>query len=228
MRSTGVITVVDALHGMRTLDQQPEAQAQVGFADRLLISKTDLVDGRSAEALVARVKAINPRAPLRHVHFGETPIPDLLAVGGFDLDAALEQEPQFLAGENRGDASGEHHPGHAHDHGHAQAHVHEATPHSDSIAAFSFAADRPFDAARLEQLFAALAEGYGPDLLRYKGILSISGVDHRVVLQGVQWVMGTERGRPWADAPRTSKIVFIGRDLDRASVVDSLNRCLVA
>lgn len=207
----GVITVVDSVHGSRTLDEQPEAQAQVGFADRLLMSKTDLVDAQSVDALTERLQKINSRAPIRKVHFGNTPIRDLLAIGGFDASVAVE-----LPADDHYELH-QHHHAHAHDH---------ASHHTDSIAAFSYSSDRPLDAQRLEQLFAALAEGYGPDLLRYKGIVSVPGVDHRIVVQGVQWVMGTDRGQPWAEgAPRTSKIVFIGRDIDKSSVIDSLNRC---
>lgn len=211
----GVITVVDAVHGSRTLDEQPEAQAQVGFADRLLMSKTDLVDANSVDTLTGRLKKINSRAPLRMVHFGDTPIHDLLAIGGFDASAALETQAQ------------DNHEHHDHHHDGEDAYAH-ASHHTDSIAAFSYSSDRAFDPERLEQLFAALAEGYGPDLLRYKGFVSVAGIDHRIVVQGVQWVMGTDKGQSWVDgAPRTSKIVFIGRDIDKDNVIDSLNRCLV-
>jgi G3E family GTPase len=208
----GVIAVVDAFHGDHTLDIQPEAQAQVGFADRLLLSKTDLADRESVARLAERIQRINPRAPVRPVHFGQAPIAELLEIGGFDLSSATASDPDFLET----------------DPAEAVAHHHGDHDHHDTIASFVFKADAPLDGARLEQLMAVLAEGYGPDLMRYKGIVSIQGIDNRLILQGVQLVIGTEAGRPWARGePRHSKIVFIGRDLDREVIIESLNRCLV-
>ena len=112
-----VITVVDAKHGHDTLDQQPEAQNQVGFADRILMSKVDLVSSAEAQSLKDRLVQMNPRAPIKHVNFGDVPIKDVLDLRGFNLNAILEIDPEFLAGEHP-DAARDgkhHHDGHDHD-----------------------------------------------------------------------------------------------------------------
>ena len=93
----GVVTVVDAKHGHDTLDRQPEAQGQVGFADRILISKTDLVDAEEASSLRERLVRMNPRAPIKNVHMGQIPVREIFDIGGFNLDAALQIDPDFLA-----------------------------------------------------------------------------------------------------------------------------------
>ncbi len=95
-----VITVVDAKHGHDTLDRQPEAQNQVGFADRILMSKIDLVSEADAKSLKDRLVHMNPRAPIKPVNFGEVAIADVLDVRGFNLNAILEIDPEFLAGEH--------------------------------------------------------------------------------------------------------------------------------
>ncbi len=95
-----VITVVDAKHGHDTLDAQPEAQNQVGFADRILMSKTDLVSAGDAQSLRERLVRMNPRAPIKAVNFGQVPIAEVLDLRGFNLNAILDIDPQFLAGEH--------------------------------------------------------------------------------------------------------------------------------
>jgi G3E family GTPase len=196
-----IVTVVDALHAEQQLDAHNEAQEQVGFADRLLLSKADLVDAPRRERLQQRLRRINPRAPIREVHFGATAIDELLDVAGFSLDHALEIEPAFLADE-----------AHAHD---------------DAIAAFVFSSERAFDAERLQAFFRDTLAAHGPDLLRYKGIAAFAGFEHRVVLQGVHMVMNSDLGRPWAAGEkRLSKMVFIGRDLPEAKLRAALTDCL--
>src|SRR5690606_16880752 len=108
-RLDSVITVVDAKHGMETLNEQEEAQKQVGFADRILVSKKDLVTDDEFQALRSRIVHMNPRAPITTVHFGEANIKDLLDISGFNLNTILDIDPEFLA---------ETHPDAAHDHGH--------------------------------------------------------------------------------------------------------------
>lgn len=199
----GVVTVVDAKHGPQTLDEQAEAQAQVGFADRILLSKTDLVDAAAVEALKARLLAMNPRAHIRPVAFGETDISDLLDIRGFNLNAILEIDPSFLAGE----------------------HVHA---HEGDVAAFAFTSDKPFDPARLDEFLGGIVQVYGADLLRYKGVLFMDGTHRRVVFQGVHMLMGSDVGKAWAPGEkRSSKMVFIGRKLPREVILKGLERCLV-
>jgi G3E family GTPase len=237
-----VITVVDAKHGHATLDAQPEAQNQVGFADRILMSKTDLVDAAEADSLRERIVRMNPRAPIRAVNFGQVPLKDVLDLRGFNLNAILEIDPQFLAAEHPDAANGK--GKHAHDHGHDHDHVHDehcghdhdhahdahAHPHhhhDDAIKAFVFQSKRPFDPGKLEEYMGALTQVYGPDMLRYKGVLFVNGSNRRMIFQGVHMLMGADVGRPWGrDEKPSSKIVFIGRNLPKETILKGLEACL--
>ena len=197
-----VITVVDAKHAPRQLDEFHEAQEQVGFADRILMSKTDLVSDEDTETLKRRLAQMNPRAPVKPVHFGQTPIDDILDIRGFNLNAILELEPEFLE-----------HDGHHHD---------------DAVQSFVFRAERPLDGGRLEEFLSSMIQVYGNDLLRYKGVLDLKDNAHRVVFQGVHMLMGGDIGRPWGrDERRESVMVFIGRNLPKDVFLQGLEQCLV-
>jgi len=197
-----VVTVVDAKHAPRQLDEFHEAQEQVGFADRILLSKTDLVSEGEAGELRARLTRINPRAPIKPVHFGATPLEEILDIRGFNLNAILELDPEFLA----------------EDHHH----------HDDAVGSFVFRADRPFDGAKLEEFLSSMIQVYGNDLLRYKGILSLKDNPRRAVFQGVHMLMGADIGRAWGeDEPRESVMVFIGRNLTKDVFIEGLQQCLV-
>jgi G3E family GTPase len=197
-----VITVVDAKHAPRQLDDFSEAQEQVGFADRILMSKTDLVSDEDAQTLKRRIGQMNPRAPVKPVHFGQTPIDDILDIRGFNLNAILEIEPEFLE----------------HDHHH----------HDDAVQSFVFRAEHPLDGVKLEEFLSSMIQVYGNDLLRYKGVLALKDNPHRVVFQGVHMLMGGDLGRPWgAEERRESVMVFIGRNLPKDVFLQGLEQCLV-
>lgn len=223
-----VITVVDARHAMQQLDEHEEAQRQVGFADRLLLSKTDMASNEEVEVLTARLKRINPRAPVGKVDFGQVPISEVLDLRGFNLNDKLELDPDFLAEEEH---AHEHHECGAscnhgdHDHAH---HDHHHAHHSDDIAAFVFKSDRPFDTARLDEFLGGLVQAFGPRMLRYKGVLWMQGADRKVVFQGVHQMMGTDIGAKWPEGePRASKMVFIGKNLPKDIFIRGLEQCLV-
>ena len=223
-----VITVVDAKHGHDTLDQQPEAQNQVGFADRILMSKIDLVSEADAKSLKDRLVHMNPRAPIKPVNFGEVAIADVLDVRGFNLNAILEIDPEFLAGEHPDAArDGKHHHHDADGHG-RNSHHHRHDHHDDAIKAFVFQSNRAFDPAKLEEYMGALTQVYGPDMLRYKGVLFMNGSNRRTIFQGVHMLMGADVGRPWAANEKpSSKVVFIGRNLPKEAILKGLEACLV-
>jgi G3E family GTPase len=228
-----VITVVDAKHGHDTLDRQPEAQNQVGFADRILMSKIDLVSEAAAKSLKDRLVHMNPRAPIKPVNFGEVAIADVLDVRGFNLNAILEIDPEFLAGEHpdaaRKKSKRDHHAGHNHhDGGHDEDHDHhEHHHHDDAIKAFVFQSNRAFDPAKLEEYMGTLTQVYGPDMLRYKGVLFMNGSNRRTIFQGVHMLMGADVGRPWAANEKpSSKVVFIGRNLPKEAIIKGLEACL--
>lgn len=196
-----VLTLVDAKHAQQQLDDFNEAQEQVGFADRILMSKTDLVTEDEQELLRKRLVRLNPRAPIRKVHFGNAPVGEILDIRGFNLNATLEIDPDFLE-----DA--------AHD-------------HNEHVRSFVFRADRPFDGVKLEEFLSGLTQVYGPDMLRYKGVLYLKDNAHRVVFQGVHQLMGGDMGKPWGEGEkRGSVMVFIGRNLPEDLFVKGLEQCL--
>lgn len=239
-RLDAVITIVDARHGMTTLDKQEEAQRQVGFADRILISKKDLVSDSEYETLRARLVRMNPRAPITAVHFGETDLKALLDISGFNLDTILDIDPAFLADDDH-DHQHAHHHGHGdHHHHHSHdGHDHECTAecdhghhhhaaHDDDIAAFAFRSNRAFNPERLEDFLSGVVQVYGPDLLRYKGVLYIKGINRRLLFQGVHMMMAAEPGKPWLSSEKpNTKMVFIGRKLPREILTRGLEQCLV-
>ncbi len=227
-----VVTVVDARHAMQQLDEHEEAQRQVGFADKILLSKTDLVDAAALEQLKARLARINPRAPVATSDFGRAPISEVLDLKGFNLNDKLELDPDFLAAEEHAHAH-EHEHGAAcgHDHEHTAAcahHDHHHAHHSDDIAAFVFKSERPFDPARLDEFLGSLVQVFGPRMLRYKGVLLMDWADRKVVFQGVHQIMGSDLGAKWGDnEARGSKMVFIGKNLPKDVFIQGLEQCLV-
>ena len=216
-----IITVVDARHAMHQLTEHEEAQRQVGFADKLLLSKTDLVDTAELESLIARLKRINPRASVNKVDFGRAPIDQILDLRGFNLNEKLEIDPDFLSTDTtEHDHVHDEHCNHDHDHHHAH--------HSDDIAAFVFKSNRPFDTARLDEFLGSLVQVYGPSMLRYKGVLWMQGADRKVVFQGVHQLMGSDLGGKWVEnEERGSKMVFIGKNLPKDIFIKGLEQCLV-
>ena len=225
-----ILTLVDAKHAATQLNDRQEARRQVGFADQIFISKTDLVAKDEVDALMHRLKHMNPRAPQQAVHFGEVPIKDVFDLRGFNLNTKLEIDPDFLKEDDHDHAHhdhdhdhGEHcdHPSHQHEGGH---HHH----HDDDVKSFVFRSERAFDPAKLEDFLGAIVNIYGPRMLRYKGVLNMQGTDRKVIFQGVHQLMGSDLGPQWKpDETRTSKMVFIGIDLPRDIFLQGMEQCLV-
>ncbi len=227
-----ILTLVDAKHGDQQLDARQEARRQVGFADQIFISKSDLVDAAKLDALAHRIKHMNPRAPQRKVHFGEVPISEVFDLRGFNLNAKLDIDPDFLKAEEEHShhAHGHDHDDHDHEHHHdgeACDHPHHHR-HDDDVKSFVFRADKPFAPAKLEDFLGSIVQVYGPSMLRYKGVLNMKGSDRKVIFQGVHEMMGSDLGPKWAPGEkRQSKMVFIGIDLPRDVFREGLEQCLV-
>jgi G3E family GTPase len=229
-----ILTLVDAKHAQTQLDDRQEARRQVGFADQIFISKADLVSGQELEALTHRLKHMNPRAPMRPVNFGEVSLSEVFDLRGFNLNAKLDIDPDFLKVDDGHDhgheghdhASGEacDHPSHQHGHTGPGSHHH----HDDDVKSFVYRATRPFNPAKLEDFLGAIVQVYGPRMLRYKGVLDMQGTERKVIFQGVHQLMGSDLGPLWAEGePRVSKMVFIGLDLPRDILVQGLDQALV-
>ena len=216
-----ILTLVDAKHADSQLDTRQEARRQVGFADQIFISKTDLVPDEDVEALVHRLKHMNPRAPQRRVHFGEVPIAEVFDLRGFNLNAKLDIDPEFL----EADGHGHHDHDHDHEHGEHCDHPHHHH-HDDDVKSFVFRTERPLNPAKLEDFLGAIVQVYGPKMLRYKGVLNMQGSDRKVIFQGVHQLMGSDLGPKWAPGEKKlSKMVFIGIDLPREILLQGLEQC---
>lgn len=220
-----IVTVVDARHAMQQLDQHEEAQRQVGFADKILLSKTDLADAASITVLKQRLMHMNPRASIKAVNFGVVEISEVLDLKGFNLNAKLDIDPDFLSQDEPHDHACDEHCDH--DQGHAHHHDHHHAVHSDDIAAFVFKSQRPFDTARLDHFLGGLVQVYGPRMLRYKGVLYMKDAPRKVIFQGVHQIMGTDLGARWETEIPQSKMVFIGKNLPKEIFIQGLEQCLV-
>jgi G3E family GTPase len=215
-RPDAIVTMVDAKHAMDQLDTRREARRQVGFADRIFISKADLVTQTEIDALTARLRRMNPRAPQLFASFGDIALTDVFDLGGFNLDSQLDvpddSAPARCSGEIH--EASHNHAGHRHCH--------------DDVNSFVFRSDRPFHGPRFGQFMNAMISSHGPRLLRYKGILNMLGQDRKVVLQGVHQLMSHAVGTPWDQGEaRVSKLVFIGMELPQELIMRSLQQCLV-
>ena len=190
----GIVTLVDAVNAARHL-QEPIAQAQVGFADRILLSKTDLVDAAAVEALSQRLARINRRAPIRVVEHGRIDLAELLDIRGFNLNADVGLGP-LVSLRPLLPASGQ-----------------------DRIATLVLRSERPLDMQRLSAFMEGLLERHGNALLRYKGVLAVAGEARRLVFQGVLRLYAFDWDAEWgADEPRESVLVFIGDGLPEEEI----------
>jgi len=228
-----ILTLVDAKHAAQQLNDRQEARRQVGFADQIFISKADLVSSEELDALQHRLKHMNPRAPQKVVHFGEVALSEVFDLKGFNLNAKLDIDPDFLKEDghdhdhDHDHVHGEHcdHPSHQHEHDHGPGHHHH---HDDDVKSFVFRSDKAFDPAKLEDFLGAIVNIYGPRMLRYKGVLNMRGTERKVIFQGVHQLMGSDLGPVWGDGEvKTSKMVFIGIDLPKDILLQGLEQCLV-
>jgi G3E family GTPase len=220
-----ILTLVDAKHADGQLDTRQEARRQVGFADQIFISKSELVDDAALNALTHRLKHMNPRAPQKKVHFGDVALTEVFDLRGFNLNAKLDIDPEFLHAAEED----HHHHGHDHDHEHGahcdHPHHHH---HDDDVKSFVFRSDKAFNPAKLEDFLGAIVQVYGPKMLRYKGVLYMKGSDRRVIFQGVHQLMGSDLGPKWMPGEKKgSKMVFIGIDLPKDILLQGLEQCVV-
>ena len=200
-RLDAIVTVVDAKHLPARLADSHEAADQIAFADVIVLNKTDLVSAEELAAVETQIRAINRYATIHRTERAALPIDQVLGRGAFDLTRVLEMVPDFLDGENE----------------------HE---HDDDVTSVSFEAERPIDPERFNAWIGLLLQDKGPDLLRTKGILSYKGEDRRFAFQAVHMIADGDFVAPWKDGEkRSSKIVFIGRDLNRPALRRGFESC---
>jgi len=228
-RLDGVICVVDGVNGNDTLDRHEEAVKQAAVADRILVTKMDLPEAAARkDALMARLKRLNPGAMITPVTKGEIDAATILDVGPFDPTAKGAQVESWLGAEAYKD--NKHNHGHEHIHGHDHDHHHEhaasdVNRHDDHIRAFCYTRETPVKIESLQFLMQLLASMRGADLLRVKGIVNVEGapetpaVIHAVqhLVHPVEWLVD------WPSDDRRTRMVFIVRDMAEDQIVEFMD-----
>jgi len=208
-RLNGVVTVVDGVNGEATLDAHAEAVKQAAMADRLVLTKSDLAEPRQIEALTARLRALNPAAPILDAAKGEAVAARLLDSGLYDPERKIPDVKKWLAAE-------------AYAGGHEHAHHHDVNRHDEHVTSFVLTAEQPIPAGTLDMFLELLRATYGAKLLRLKGIVQLVEMpDTPVVVHGVQHVFHpTARLERWPDDDHRTRLVFITRDLPERTVAE--------
>ncbi|MEI7429639.1 MAG: GTP-binding protein, partial [Betaproteobacteria bacterium] len=215
----GIVVVVDALHAEQQLDEHTVVQRQVGFADRLLLSKCDLVTEDLITRLTDRLAAINPRAPQQRLEQGQAEPGSLLGIGGFNLD------PSLLASDSIPSAGTRYIPVSSAKVGYGSKRV---KAHSDEIASFLLESGE-VDLEKIGGFVQSMIDEFGEALLRYKGILAIPNETRKLIFQGVQRVAGFDYGEEWgSDEARISRIVIIGKNIPEARLQEAFLRTVVS
>jgi G3E family GTPase len=235
----GVVTLVDALHVQPHLDDPAlaehdnQAVQQIVVADRVLLNKADLVDAAGLQQIERRIRALNSTAPILRTVQARVDLGQILGLQSYACDALAMTDPHFL-----GDAPGpdgahvcDAHCEHDHAHDHADQHaVHFAAvqphAHDPSVGSVSFVFEQAFGAQRLQRALGELLATAGDDIYRVKGIVQVQGDDRRHVVQGVHRLLEFKPSMPWWDVAPTSKLVFIGRQLQRDALEARLQACL--
>ncbi|MFC4350653.1 CobW family GTP-binding protein [Fodinicurvata halophila] len=215
-RLDSVITVVDGVNGLATLDRHEEAVKQAAVADRLVITKGDLPEAE-VDTLESRLGQLNPGAARLRAIMGEVPADALFGAGFYALEERGEDVRRWLREEAYQDAAGHDHAEHAHAHDGSQAHAHDVNRHDDHIRAFSIVREEPVSGARFSLFLELLVANRGPDILRVKGIVNIAEKpDKPAVIHGVQHLFHPVAWMDsWPDADRSTRLVFITRDVSR-------------
>jgi G3E family GTPase len=228
-----VTTVVDAKHILLRLADSREAVEQIAFADQIVLNKTELVSDQELRGIEARLRKINPLAPIHRAQRSNVALDKVLGRGGFDIERIVSLEPDFLgpAHGETGHVHDEHcehdheHDSHDHDtHEHEHQHDHE---HDSGIHSISLTSHTPMDGTLVSLWLNALVATKGQDILRAKGIIDVKGQDRRLVFQAVHMLLEGDLQRAWKpDEPRYSRLVFIGRNLDKESLQEAFDSCM--
>ena len=199
-----IVTVADAVHLDAQLGEHHEAEEQIAFADVVLLNKTDLIQSENLESVETRIRKINPYAKIIRTARCDEPLEEVVGLNAFSLDRVLEVEPDFLESD--------------HDH-----------EHDDDITSVSFVSETPLDFEKFQTWFGKVLQTRGQDILRSKGILDFDGLDERYVFQGVHMLMdGSPMGEWPKDKPKSSRVVFIGRDIENMGLKEGFEACKIA
>ena len=207
LKLDAIVTVVDAKHLLPHLDEEKpegvenEALEQLAFADRIVLNKIDLADNDELSEVESRIQEVNPLAPIIRTQHGKVNLDAILDVGAFSLDRVLADDPEFL------DPYAEH-------------------QHDLTVTSVGIEVEGDLDLERLNDWLGNLLRTKGTDIFRSKGILSIAGMEERYVFQGVHMLLDGQPNGTWGQEERRNRLVFIGRNLDRESLVKSFRSCL--
>jgi G3E family GTPase len=202
-RLDAIVTVVDAKNLLARLSDSKEAEEQIAFADLIVLNKMDLVSEAEAAEVESRIKSINPYAEIRRATKSDVPVEAVIGREAFSLERILEREPDFLTS--------------------------DAHEHNNEIMSVSFEVSQPIDPEKFNVWIGNLLQAKGQDLLRTKGILDYAGEDRRFAFQAVHMIADGDFVRSWqAGEKRASKIVFIGRDLNRPQLRRGFEGCVAA
>jgi G3E family GTPase len=197
-----IVTVIDSKHITRHLDGHDEAQEQIAFADVIILNKTDLVSEDELAVLEGRIANMNPAAKRLYSKNCKINLADILGIHTFDVSRKLEIDPHFLE---------DHHHHH----------------HDDKVSSIAFREERPLDMNKVDQWMSYLVQEKGEDLLRYKGILHIKGLEKRVVFQGIHMLFSGFPDRKWKEnESKMSELVFIGKDLNKEELERQFKNCI--
>ena len=216
-----ITTVVDAKHILLRLADSREAAEQIAFADQIVLNKTELVSVDELSMIEARLSKLNPLAPIHRAQRAKVALDKVLGRGGFDLGRLVSLEPDFLGPEQHGET------GHVHDEHCGHEHAGHDHVHDSDILSISLVSHTPMDQHRVSAWLTHLVATQGEDILRAKGIIDIKDEPRRLVFQAVHMLLEGELQKPWKPGERRhSRMVFIGRHLDRAALQSGFDACV--
>lgn len=249
-----VLTVVDSKNFLYQTTHQTEPAKQVGFADKIFMSKHSLVDDTIYAKVINEVRSINPFAEIQDLDARPVEMKDMFGLELFyasekkilEMQENSEEEYCEACGHTHAHGEHDHHHhhdeehceecGHTHAHGehdhhdhdhdhHHHGHHHHKHHHHSGINSFVIETEKPLVLAHINEWLNELVYIYGPELYRYKGILSVEGLDYQIIFQGVQMSFDISRGRNWNDTERKSTLVFIGKNLPEDTLRESFVAC---
>ena len=203
----GVITVVDSINGEKTLDLHEESLKQLALAEKIILSKTDIVDKDEIKSLVYRIKEINPVNQIIFSKFGNIPLEEIFGLGAYDPYKKSADVKNWLAAEKYKDKKHHHH--------------HDVNRHNENIRAFSMMSENPVNMIAFSFFRDMITAALGANLLRMKGIVNIAGEERPAVIHGVQHIFHPVQWlETWPDNDRRTKLVFITQNIKKEQIED--------